>query len=116
MTDNIVRISSEKNIHEYAWPILIRLQPDPCDESGCVRLRFTKNLVKNVTLLCYYFSNLGIEVKAVEKFEELPVAKNKYISVYYEVVLTRIGAIIPSGTEFVDRARAKFEEVFGPLR
>lgn len=112
-TDNIVRIGSEKKIYEYVWPIVIRLQPDPYENYGCLKLRFTKNLKREVIQLCNFFVNLGIEVKEVNKMEEpLRVDRGRFIDNCFEAILIKIGAIrFESKEDYYDRLNQKFEIV-----
>lgn len=61
--DNIVRISSEKDVSRYIHAIARRGQPDVYKKYGCIRLRFTKDLEYTVRYLCRFFWNFGLVVK-----------------------------------------------------
>lgn len=120
--ENVVRIGSDKPIYEYAWPILARVQPDPYDNFEYLKLRFAKNQIKKTFELCVMFANLGLEVKDIikvdngvgvkERIKEGVRWESKIIEMW-EVVLVKVGAIMPVGTEFADRVKNKFEERFG---
>ena len=91
--ENVVRISSEKPIYDYIWPILTRLQPNPYNNFDYLKLRFAKNLTPRVFQLCSLWWNVGVVVKDLVKMDDaLKIDRNKTIE-GYEIKLSKIGAL-----------------------
>lgn len=91
--ENVVRISSEKAIYEYVYPILTRLQPTPYNNFDYLKLRFAKNLTPRVFQLCTLWWNVGVVVVDLTKMEDpLKIDRNKSIDCF-EIKLSKIGAI-----------------------
>ena len=97
--DNVVRISSEKPIYSYAWPIITRMQPMPYNNFEYLKLRFAKNLAPQVFELCSLFFTFGVIAKDLQLMDDgLKIDKNKTIDCY-ELKLGKIGAIVVSMDE-----------------
>ena len=99
--ENVVRISSEKHISEYAYPVLSRLQPNPYNNFEYVKLRFSKNMISKVIGFCLWLGNIGVRSKGVTSIDPISVDKNKTIEMY-EIKLCKIGAILMSEQESTD--------------
>jgi len=96
--DNIVRVSSKKDINKYREAILIRMQPGIYNKYGCIKIRFTRDLTIDVDKLCRFFWHAGLVVKDVDKDVErlkdgLKVDKGVVIGEAWEVTLKKIPAI-----------------------
>lgn len=92
--DNIVRMSSKKPPTSYFESIILRAQPSVYNKYKCIKIRFTKDLKRDVYYLCALFWHLGVVAKTVEKLPDgLQIDKGVVIGNAYEVTLEKIGAI-----------------------
>ena len=101
--DNVVRIGSRKEIDTYTHSIVLRAQPRVYNKYGCIKIRFTGDLCRDIDYLCRLFWHLGLVVKNVEKMEGgLEVGRGRYLENAFEITLVKIGAI-----EFEDDSEYK---------
>lgn len=110
--ENVVRISSEKPIETYAWPVLSRLQPNPYNNFEYVKLRFAKNLIPKIYQFCLFLGNIGIRNKGLTKIDPIKIDRNKTIDCY-EIKLCKIGAILMSEEEnndYAEELKHEFEK------
>jgi hypothetical protein len=103
--DNKVRISSNKDISKYSHTILIRCQPEVYNKTGCIKIRFTRQLTNDVDYLCRLWWHLGLVKKGkVEKIQEgVSMGRGININNLYELTLVKIGAIsFPDDSDYTD--------------
>lgn len=95
--DNIVRVSSNKEIAKYCESVLMRASPRIYKKYGCIRIRFAKNMKQDVMYLTNLLWHVGIVVikdDGVSKVEDaISTGRGNYIKEMYEVKLKKIGAI-----------------------
>jgi hypothetical protein len=98
--DNIIRIGSAKGITPYFESILLRGQPKVYNKYNCIKLRFTKNVWKDVYYLLCMFWHFGIYCDEITRMKGgLPVDKGVIIDEFYEATLKKIGAIMFDNNE-----------------
>lgn len=110
--DNVVRISSRKDIEDYAWTILLRMQPDPYKKYDCIKIRFTGDLVNEVSKLCLLFGNAGLVTKEIKRIEKIEVGKGVVLNDCWEATLRKIGALDFEEGEFEEYSRKMWSEIF----
>jgi len=96
-SDNIVRLSSSKDLALYFQSVVMRASPKIYKKYGSIKLRFTKDLKTDVQYLCNLFWHLGLIVSKDEEIEKvvdtISTSRGNYIKEMYEVKLKKIGAI-----------------------
>lgn len=110
--DNIIRISGAKGITPYFESILLRGQPRVYNKYGCIKVRFTKDLWKDVYYLLCLFWHFGIECSEIQKMKDgLKVANGVVIAEAYEATLKKIGAIMfEDNQDYAERMNALWEK------
>lgn len=91
--DNVIRISARKRISQYFEAVVMRVQPAIYNKYGCVKVRFTKDLKKDVYYLSQLFWHLGLAPSNLSKLKNgLKVDKDVILGEAYELELKKIGA------------------------
>lgn len=107
--DNIIRISKNKKISEYFASVIYRGGPGVYGKYGDIRLRFTRDLSKDVRHLCMCFWHWGLVPKEINVID-LKV-DGGVITGAYELVLKKVGAIqFENDTDFEDYWNQNIEE------
>lgn len=107
--DNIVKISGgtikEKGIAPYFESIVMRVQPDVYNEYNEIKIRFTKDLWKEVWYLMCMFWHLGLVCNRIERMPHgLPLPNGTVLDDAYEAIITKIGAnMFEDNTDYSDR-------------
>lgn len=92
--DNIVRISSSKEIGEYIRPIVERMSPKVYKKYGCIKIRFTGNLSFDVDKIMMRLWHAGLKYQEGScKPVQLKTARGEIIDKAFEISFTKIGAI-----------------------
>jgi|SRR3989304_858312 len=109
--DNIIRMGSSKGITPYFESMLLRGQPRIYNKYGCIKIRFTKDLWKDVYYLLSMFWHFGIECSEIKKMKEgLEVGKGFVIEEAFEATLKKIGAIMfEDNEEYAERIKHLWE-------
>lgn len=93
--NNIIRMSGAKGITPYFESMLLRGQPRVYNKYGCIKIRFTKDLWRDVYYLLSMFWHFGAECTEIKKMkEEFEVADGRFISGAYEATIKKIGALM----------------------
>lgn len=100
---NIIRIAWKKPITSYFEAVILRLQPKIYQRYGCIKLRFSKNVKREVHYLVNLFWHLGLAPGAVTEISEIEFANGTIVKDCYELELRKIGAIVfDDDSEFND--------------
>jgi hypothetical protein len=112
--DNIVKISGNKPIKDYYKSVVDRCQPDIYNNFGCIKMSFTRDLIRDVDYLCRQFWHLGLVIKSLEKADNIKTGRGDIIYDAWVLTVEKIPDLkFPDDEYYEDWVRKLWEKVNG---
>jgi hypothetical protein len=98
--DNVVRISSKKELPNYGWAIITKLAPETYNKYGKIVLSFTGDLMYDVLWIVSLLSNAGLRLLKVSPVDKIQMGSGFIEGDCWEAEIKKIGALELSADEF----------------